>query len=154
MSHHRAAFAPGLSLFLALLASLTLAPAAQTQAKDSVPVNLISFSRDFEATTDVAVLYTVPQGFYLVVTDIVAYWWGEGPAQRIQLYDQSDLKGSFLVFGRSADCSRQGSNSTQVFSSSQSGLIWGPGTPVRLLPSTTHISVTLSGYLIKAAAPD
>ncbi|GEM_PF-5090085 len=111
---------------------------------------IISFCRDFESSTDMSTLFTVPEGHYLVVTDVVAYWWGEGPAQKVQFYDKSDLKASFLVFGRNADANRQGSKSSQVFSSQQSGLVWGPGSPLRVLPSTTQISVTISGFLLKS----
>ena len=83
----------------------------------------------------------------LVLTDVTGYWWDEGGAQRYLIYQDVELKGSFLASSRG----RKGENGYTAFGSGfhscQSGLVFAPGTEVRVIPSTTNLSVTLAGYL-------
>ena len=107
----------------------------------------VSFAYDWGGSSDVISLYKVPKGHRLVLTDISGYWWDEGGAQRFLIYQDVELKGSFLASSRG----RKGENGYTAFSSGfqscQSGLVFSPGTEVRIIPSTTNLSVTMAGYL-------
>ena len=127
-----------------ILAAVTRpAPAAAAEAAR----NPVSFAYDWGGSSDVVTLYRVPKGHRLVLTDITGYWWDEGGAQRFLIYQDVELKGSFLASSRG----RKGENGYTAFSSglqsSQSGLVFAPGTELRVIPSTTNLSVTMAGYL-------
>ena len=119
------------------------APAAAAEAAR----HPVSFAYDWGGSSDVVTLYRVPKGHRLVLTDISGYWWDEGGAQRFLIYQDVELKGSFLASSRG----RKGENGYTAFSSglqsSQSGLVFAPGTEPRVIPSTTNLSVTMAGYL-------
>ncbi|MFH1531123.1 MAG: hypothetical protein ABIK09_10385 [Pseudomonadota bacterium] len=107
----------------------------------------VSFAYDWGGSSDVATIYKVPKGHRLVLSDISGYWWDEGGAQRFLIYQDVELKGSFLASSRG----RKGENGYTAFfsgfQSCQSGLVFAPGTEVRIIPSTTNLSVTMAGYL-------
>ncbi|MBM4372843.1 MAG: hypothetical protein FJ098_14415 [Deltaproteobacteria bacterium] len=122
-------------------------PGGASAGEPSAPRRVVSFAHDWGGSSDVATLYRVPKGHRLVLTDISGYWWDEGGAQRFLVYQDVALKGSFLVTSRG----RKGENGYTAFPSGfhscQSGLVFEPGTDLRVIPSTTNISVTLAGYL-------
>ena len=107
----------------------------------------VSFSYDWDSSNGTATVYAVPQGYHLLVTDVCAYWWGSGPAQRVFIYQDSELKGSFFASGRGVDASTHLSTGSNCWSSAQSGLVFTPGSTVRAVPSTTFLSVTMAGVL-------
>jgi hypothetical protein len=109
----------------------------------------VSFSYDWDSSNATSTIYIVPQGYELLVTDVCAYWWGSGPAQRVFLYQDSELKGSFLATGRGSDTSTLLGTGANCFSSTQSGILFASGTSVRAVPSTTFLSITVAGVLKK-----
>jgi len=116
-------------------------------AADPPPRQIVSFAYDWGGSSDVVTLYKVPKGHRLILTDVAGYWWDEGGAQRFLIYQDVELKGSFLASSRG----RKGENGYTAFSggfhSAQSGLVFSPGTELRVIPSTTNLSVTMAGYL-------
>jgi len=108
---------------------------------------LTSMSYDWDASNATVTLFSVPEGQRLVVTDVCSFWWGNGPAQRLYVYQDAELKASFLASGRGHDGSNNFNAFPSCFSSSQSGLLFESGTQVRIVPSTTFLSVTMTGYL-------
>jgi len=129
-----------------VVAAVIFAGAASAEA-GSPTRNLVSFAYDWGGSSDVITLYRVPEGHRLVLTDVSGYWWDEGGAQRFLVYQDVELKGSFLASSRG----RKGENGYTAFGSGfhscRSGLVFGPGTELRVIPSTTNLSVTMAGYL-------
>jgi hypothetical protein len=138
----RMAIVAGIFVILALVG----AP-APVVAGDPPARQVVSFAYDWGGNSDVITLYKVPKGHRLVLTDVTGYWWDEGGAQRYLIYQDVELKGSFLASSRG----RKGENGYTAFASgfhsAQSGLVFSPGTELRVIPSTTNLSVTMAGYL-------
>lgn len=109
---------------------------------------IVSYAYDWGASTDMVTLLSVPKGYWFVATDVCGYWWGKGPAQRVTLYEGVNLKGVFLASGRGYGA-QSFSPFNSCFSSTQSGIVFRPGTEVRAMPSTTYVTVTIAGYLIR-----
>ena len=129
-----------------ILVTLVFASAVPASAAPPVRSHL-SFAYDWGGSSDVITLYKVPAGHRLVITDISGYWWDEGGAQRYLIYQDVELKGSFLASSRG----RKGENGYTAFASGfhscQGGLVIAPGTELRVIPSTTNLSITMAGYL-------
>ena len=129
---------------LGILATFAL---ASPVAADPPVRQLVSFAYDWGGSSDVVSIYKIPKGHRLVLTDVAGYWWDEGGAARYLIYQDVELKGSFLASSRG----RKGENGYTAFGSafhsSQSGLVFAPGTEVRVIPSTTNLSITMAGYL-------
>ncbi len=137
-----------LAVIIGLLAGLVLVAAPTPAVAGDPPARqTMSFAYDWGGNSDVITLYKVPKGHRLVLTDVSGYWWDEGGAQRYLIYQDVELKGSFLASSRG----RKGENGYTAFSSgfhsAQSGLVFSPGTELRVIPSTTNLSVTMAGYL-------
>jgi len=126
---------------------LTLDSADATAESTKRVRRTVSFSYDWDTSNATATVYAVPQGYQLLVTDVCAYWWGSGPAQRVYIYQDSELKGSFFASGRGVDASTHLSTGASCWSSSQSGLVFESGSSVKAVPSTTYLSVTMAGVL-------
>jgi len=138
---------PKLGVMIGILATFALVAVAGPAEADPALRRSLSFAYDWGGSSDVVTLYKVPKGHRLVLTDISGYWWDEGGAQRYLIYQDVELKGSFLASSRG----RKGENGYTAFSSGfqscQSGLVFTPGTELRVIPSTTNLSVTMAGYL-------
>lgn len=148
MANRTLALLSGGLLLAGAVAWLALDGVGRATARSSSRAHkTISFSYDWDTSNSTATLYTVPAGMSLVVTDVCAYWWGSGPAQRVYVYQDSEVKASFLASGRGSDASTHLNIGASCFSSSQAGIAFGPGTQVRAVPSTTYLSVTMAGYL-------
>ncbi len=148
-SIHKTAFIAGAlftaAVVVAFLALHWAAPAAADDAEHSRQLTTLSYDWDSSNTT--VTLFSVPEGQRLVVTDVCSFWWGNGAAQRLYVYQDAELKASFLASGRGHDGSNNFNAFNSCFSSSQSGLLFEAGTQVRVVPSTTFLSVTMTGYL-------
>ena len=146
---HKTAFVVSTVLTATLLVLFFAAhwagPAAADDAEHSRRVTSMSY--DWDASNTTVTLFTVPEGQRLVVTDVCSFWWGNGAAQRLYVYQDAELKASFLASGRGHDGSSNFNAFPSCFSSSQSGLLFESGTQVRIVPSTTFLSVTMTGYL-------
>jgi hypothetical protein len=121
---------------------------ANARSRKSEPARVpMSFAYDWGGSSEVATLYTVPKGHRLVITDCQGFWWYEGAAQRFILYQGVEPKGAFLASSRG----RKGTNGYTAFDSGwhsmQGGIVFDPGTDLRVIPSTTYQSVTVAGYL-------
>ena len=137
---------PNAVTIVAVFTAMVLAAAAPAEA--AAPARTpVSFAYDWGGSSDVITLYKVPMGHRLVLTDVSGYWWDEGGAQRFLIYEDVELKGSFLASSRG----RKGENGYTAFGSGfhscRSGLIIGPGTELRVIPSTTNLAVTMAGFL-------
>lgn len=133
------------ALLVAFFALHWAKPAAAGDAEHSR--QLTSLSYDWDASNTTVTLFSVPEGQRLVVTDVCSFWWGNGAAQRLYVYQDAELKASFLASGRGHDGSNNFNAFDSCFSSSQSGLLFESGSQVRVVPSTTFLSVTMTGYL-------
>ena len=117
------------------------------EAAKNKEIREVSFSHDWDADNKLVTLFHVPEDRWLVLTDVCAYWWGLGPSQRVYLYQDKELRASFVATSRGFDSSSNYNAFPSCFSSARAGVSFAPGSEVRVVPSTTFLSVTAAGFL-------